>query len=109
MEQLLKDVIDGPKQHLLTANEPIVVADEAEEDLIDREKMNSLVDQIEREQRIEDNRQESECTLQKLLDQPYVPPCMFYEKKTVLPKETHFIQKAHKLSMQSNKQNSFAQ
>ena len=57
---------------------------------------------------MEDNRQESECTLQKLLDQPYVPPCMFYEKKTVMPKETAFIQKAHKLSM-SNKQSSFVQ
>ena len=41
----------------------MVVADEAEDDLIEREKMNSLVDQIEREQRIEDNRQESESTL----------------------------------------------
>lgn len=41
----------------------MIVADEAEDDLIEREKMNSLVDQIEREQRIEDNRQESESTL----------------------------------------------
>lgn len=44
MEQLLKDVIDGKKQHLLTDGEPMVVADEAEDDLIEREKMNNLVD-----------------------------------------------------------------
>ena len=54
----------------------------------------TLATQIEMEQRIEDNRKESECTLQQMLNQPYVAPCLTYEKKAVLPKETAYIQKA---------------
>lgn len=53
-----------------------------------------MATQIEMEQRIEDNRRESECTMQKMLNQPYVAPCLTYEKKAVLPKETAYIQKA---------------
>ncbi len=30
-----------------------------------------------------------------LLNQPYQPPAMLYEKKPVLPKETAYVQKAH--------------
>jgi len=32
--------------------------------------------------------------MQSMLNEPYQPPCMVYEKKNVQPRETAYIQKA---------------
>jgi hypothetical protein len=39
------------------------------------------------------NKQKKDSSLQKLLDQPYAPPPMFYEKKQILPPEKAVIMK----------------
>lgn len=46
------------------------------------------------DQRREDYKVESACTLQKMLNQPYVAPVLTYEKKAEQPHERAYIQKA---------------
>ena len=57
--------------------------------------------QIELEHRKMDNLLESDGTLQKMLSQPYVGPAMIYQKKSVLPRETKFLQKAVRMDQRS--------
>mmetsp|Transcript_24008 Transcript_24008/g.36900 ORF Transcript_24008/g.36900 Transcript_24008/m.36900 type:complete len:163 (-) Transcript_24008:1707-2195(-) len=60
-----------------------------------RAEMNRLVTEIEMEQRVAQNVEDaSQGTLQEMLNQPYVAPSLTYEKKSCLPKESAYIQKA---------------
>lgn len=80
-------------------------ADVQEEDLIEREMMRAAVTEMEFEQRVQKNVQESQCTMQQMLNQPYMPPSLHYEKKIVQPKETAYVQKAARLTKKGYRHN----
>ena len=61
-------------------------------------KVQRMAQEIEMEARIQDNKVQSEGTLQALLTKPYVPAPLVYEKKTILARETAYVQKAHAMS-----------
>ena len=43
--------------------------------------------------------------MQQMLNQPYQPPCMVYEKRVVQPRETAYVQKASLMTKKGYRHN----
>lgn len=86
--------------------EVVVIENPAELEDLDSLKLEAQ--QIELEHRRMDNVNVSECTLQTMLNQPYIAPVMVYQKKAVLPRETAYIQKASAYAKKNGGARSFA-
>ena len=54
-----------------------------------------LIQRIEQEHRYALNKNAKDSSLVKLLEQPFQPPAMFYEKKQVPAPEKALVMKAH--------------
>jgi|TARA_B110001450_G_scaffold248331_1_gene264384 hypothetical protein len=96
-------IIAANKQVLQSRNEPPAASYDketdsqkarTEEDLLEKAAFERKAREIEMDHRREDYKVESACTLQKMLNQPYVGPVLAYEKKAERPHERAYIQKA---------------